>query len=796
MDADVEEAALEQVAALLQRPDQLEKLPELKKRADRKKLAVEAMLRTGVQGQLEGIRTAIAHLQTASEDVTAISQGVADIRERLKPFPQLKEKLRELRDANARHGQYAAAMENLKHIFNLQATLQEIRDALDDDKSGGNLLLAHKHIMDLERARDELLAEVHKMNETNTEKEQNLLVNFFKGVDVVVAELSKNMWFILGRTLEMVKGNEQGGGPQQVVTCLRIVEREERIDNFYMDARSKNSSAFVPPGRPRNWKEKALRSLEKTVVNRVDGNQLEDRSLNKAWLARYLEVCRNVIMDDLQSAKVAIPCFPPDWQIYDRYVNMYHSAVCRKLREVASDRLEKSELVQLMSWIKFYASEDMLGHPKLKINAQAILQDSPVLTRSTLNSLCDQFVEMSREDLKLWLKNTVSHETLDWNKNVRPSEDNHGYFYTDLPNTVFGMLKDTVTLAKEVSVEVIPSIINLTIQEFHELAGKYRDAFTAYKTDYFAERGRFQEFTSNIIAVANNLHTCIESTEKYKQQIRLSMEGEQNSATSMPTPLSAGRRTAVSQQQLIENMDALNLKWSNAASVAINYLREEVIMDIAPSLAELFSKKWLIGSAAPETICMTISDYYHDHKHLRPVTRSALLMDLQFRIVSEYLKAIETKRLTFTSYEERATAGKQMKSDVARLDHLYAEFASSDDMADQLPLLTSIISAAGEVISLKDKSLLSLEATSFARKFPNCPAELLAAILATRDDVGRSDARSLADEVLQHVQFHPKDQIFDQLFALRQQESSEWLPSIGMANVFKSDFISRLKRDN
>lgn len=98
-----------------------------------------------------------------------------------------------------------------------------------------------------------------------------------------------------------------------------------------MEARSKNSSAFVPPGRPRNWKEKALRSLEKTVSNRVDGNQLEDRSLNKAWLARYLEVCKNVIMDDLQLAKVAIPCFPPDWQIYDRYVHMYHTSVCRRV---------------------------------------------------------------------------------------------------------------------------------------------------------------------------------------------------------------------------------------------------------------------------------------------------------------------------------------------------------------------------------------------------------------------------------------------------------------------------------
>ena len=42
MHMDVEEAALEQVAALLQRPDQLEKLPELKKRADRKKVSSES----------------------------------------------------------------------------------------------------------------------------------------------------------------------------------------------------------------------------------------------------------------------------------------------------------------------------------------------------------------------------------------------------------------------------------------------------------------------------------------------------------------------------------------------------------------------------------------------------------------------------------------------------------------------------------------------------------------------------------------------------------------------------------
>lgn len=158
------------------------------------------MLRTGVQSQLEGIRTAIAHLQTAAEDIAAVDTGfviislhirliqinfhmrtvdshlslvsilfrpitmllycislnvwfaapwiivgneypmerregrlsmkwyvmfrITSIGQRLKPFPELKERMRELRDANARHGQYAAAMENLKHIFNINQTIE------------------------------------------------------------------------------------------------------------------------------------------------------------------------------------------------------------------------------------------------------------------------------------------------------------------------------------------------------------------------------------------------------------------------------------------------------------------------------------------------------------------------------------------------------------------------------------------------------------------------------------------------------------------------------------------------
>ena len=135
-----EAAALDQIQKMFQRPDALENLDQIRKKGERKKAAVEAMLRTAVQSQLEGIRTAIGHLQTASEDVKAIEESVDRTFKQLQSVPELKQKIRELSSANATYSQYAAAMDNLKHIFNINDTVTKTHDFIKD----GELLLAHK----------------------------------------------------------------------------------------------------------------------------------------------------------------------------------------------------------------------------------------------------------------------------------------------------------------------------------------------------------------------------------------------------------------------------------------------------------------------------------------------------------------------------------------------------------------------------------------------------------------------------------------------------------------------------
>ena len=58
-----------------------------------------------------------------------------------------------------------------------------------------------------------------------------------------------------------------------------------------------------------------------------------------------------------------------------------------------------------------------------------------------------------------------------------------------------------------------------------------------------------------------------------------------------------------------------------------------------------------------------------------------------------------------------------------------------------------------EVTCLQDKSLLALEVSSFVRKYPDITSEQLAGLVQLREDVGRSEARQLAQEILDGQKF-------------------------------------------
>ena len=86
------------------------------------------------------------------EEIGNLDEQMRGSISQLRDVPVIYDALETVRDENAKHSQYMAAMENLKHIFTIQCTVPETMQWIEEDK----LLDAHQCLSNLENSRDDL----------------------------------------------------------------------------------------------------------------------------------------------------------------------------------------------------------------------------------------------------------------------------------------------------------------------------------------------------------------------------------------------------------------------------------------------------------------------------------------------------------------------------------------------------------------------------------------------------------------------------------------------------------------
>lgn len=246
----------------------------------------------------------------------------------LKNVPKLYDALEMVRDENAKRTQYATVKENLNHIFSVQSSVTKALQWIEEDK----LLHAHQCLSDLENSRDDILYELHKLPKQYALDKMTMKKNFEK-VENVSVQLGQKIRLILVRCLATVRKE-----PTIIVTAMRIIKREEAADAFALQQKQQNG--FCPPDRPKCWRQMAIDALNETVKTRIEGSKLEERVDNKLWLVRDLEIARQFLLDDLRVVKsLCVPCFPPEYDIFNEYVKMYHNALSK---HVSCDEVAKS----------------------------------------------------------------------------------------------------------------------------------------------------------------------------------------------------------------------------------------------------------------------------------------------------------------------------------------------------------------------------------------------------------------------------------------------------------------------
>uniref|UniRef100_A0A2C9M3Y4 Exocyst complex component 3 n=1 Tax=Biomphalaria glabrata TaxID=6526 RepID=A0A2C9M3Y4_BIOGL len=683
LEVEARQAAAKHVASLLQRPDQLDKVDSYKRRVARKKASVEAMLKTAVQSQLDGVRTGLNQLQSALQDVYQIKQSLDDIEENYRIIEPLHQKLKDLKEENNIFCQLSAAQENLKHIFTVPESVVKTKELIME----GKLLQAHKHLTDLEMSRDDLLLALHKQpNQSPTDK--NTLTHYFSEVQTLSTDLGKQLWVIIQRTLMSVRRE-----PTLICTALRIVEREERMDNAW--AKKCDYTGFMPPGRPKRWRSKCLEVLQTSIAARIEGSQLETRDQDKMWLVRHLENTRQIMIDDLKVVKTLLPpVFPPEYDIVKRYIKMYHKALSLHLEDLIQQELEGNEVVSLLQWVKAYDSPDLMRHPELNIDVKEL---GPLLENKWISRLQNQLPSYSPQAIiVLRLTETNRKEciclTNDWIRDTIPDQDGNGYYNTQLPVIIFQMMEQNLQVANIIGQDLVKKVLELFAEELNRFAHEYRNELQNFEERHLADRKEPKCFVHYVIANANN---CLAFGEYMKELRKRYIKNEFDDEHDDDT------------EQIRKDMfQQLTDRFLSLSKFCCDIVLEELFIDLRDSncLNELMTRNWMANSSSVETIIATWADYHQDFLHLKPEMYEILLAKGMQRIIKEYVKALLSRKLSFKNYEERKMSAEKIVSESEQIKAQFTDMSSKLDVS-----LFDVLPAMAEGLKLKDSSMLALE---------------------------------------------------------------------------------------
>lgn len=693
---------------------------------------MEAMLKTAVQSQLDGVRTGLHQLQSALQNVYEIKRSMDEIDESYKSITSLEEKLMRVRDENSTFCQLAAAVENLKHIFQVPESVRKTQELIND----GKLLQAHKHLMDLEMARDDLLMELHRQPQQSP-TDKNTLKHYFADVEKLSEAMGKQLWLILQRALISVRQE-----PTIIVTVIRIIEREERIDAAAL--KKDEQFGFLPPGRPKQWRKKAFEVLEEAIAARIEGNQLEERCDNKMWLVRHLEITRKLMIEDFRVVKTLFPpIFPPEYDIVKLYVRMYHQCLTVHLKDLIQQQLEGNEFITLLTWLNSYDSPELMKDPELNFDTKDL---GPLLENSVVEMLQDEFLKNKRKDIIEWSHNALKSDQQDWYKEKLPDTDKDQYYNTPLALIIFDMVDQNLQVAKIVSVDLVKKILQLFVENLSGFVNDYKFEIKVYKERHLSNRSESIYFPQYMIGHVNNCLAFANYVKRLRTQF-LELECQQQVKEDDDEDEDA---MMIRKDQFFQLAD----KFIDVGDFGLDVLLEVVLLDLRTSghLDLLISKQWMTGDEAVNTICATLKDYNNDFQHLRPKAYDKIIVKAEQKVLQQYLKAILQRKISFKNYEERKAAAEKICKEAEQLEELFHHLATNKSKD-----AFAVLNMMAEVIRLRDTSMMSLEITGLAKKFPDMRRDQLINLLLFRGDLSRSEAQQLVRDTLGDEQLRPKE---------------------------------------
>ncbi|KFW86291.1 Exocyst complex component 3-like [Manacus vitellinus] len=697
-------AALKWASGVFYRPEKLEGLGHYRSRETQRNSSIQSRLKSTVQSYLEGVSAGLEQLRSAAQEVQSVCQDLGAARWALLDSADHFQGLQQMRALVEKHVQLASVVQVLPQIFSVQEVFSHTLQLLH----GQRLLEAHAELMMGEHLRDDILSQLHLRGLSSA---QTTVLSYFSGLQQLNETLAKQLWDIVGSSLRL--GRE---GPVLFVTAVRIIEREEKIDDTLL-----LEATFLPPGRPKGWRQKFYHVLQDTITGpRFCAAHVDAEG---PGLARHLAALQKDIVSELRVVKdLMVQCVPAHYNILSVCTTTYHQALTSHLQEILREDLDKQGLFLLLEWaLHVYHSPEMMGHPDLlpEVDVSAL---GPLMSPELVDQTERRYVVKVKASVLEWMQRTLEVEFKEWFREEEPETDHQGFFQSALPVIVMQMLNENIQVASLINDSLQQKVYNMALEELEAFLGRLREALVQCGKEHQQDRAVPKYYVSYLLAMLNN-------------NLALS-----NSVSSLH-PNTAHREVPASLRAALDRMQ----------KKACQLLLEELLLDLQPLCLQLPSRKWLSGSQLVGSMCEVIDKYAKHFSRVRKPIFTLLLMESELLVASQYLRALMQRKMVCKSEEERGQLCDRLLQDTTQLRELFCGLG-----LDQSQQSLEAVFALRELICLKDPALLSLEVLGFITKYPDASDEHISTLLDLRGDVSKEVRHVVLEMMAQHPQVLPE----------------------------------------
>uniref|UniRef100_A0A8B9Z8V9 Exocyst complex component 3 like 1 n=1 Tax=Buteo japonicus TaxID=224669 RepID=A0A8B9Z8V9_9AVES len=669
-------AALKWASGVFYRPEKLEGLGQYRSRETQRNSSIQSRLKSTIQSYLEGVSAGLEQLRSAAQEVQSVCQDLGAARWALLDSADRFQGLQQMRALMAEHVQLASVVQVLPQLFSVQEVFSHTLQLL----SGQQLLEAHAELMMMEHLRDDILSQLHLRGLSSA---QATVLSYFGGLQELNESLAKQLWDIVGSSLRLVRED-----PVLFVTAVRIIEREEKIDDTLL-----LEATFLPPGRPKGWRQKFYHVLQETIT----GAHFHAAHMDTEGpgLARHLAALQKDIVSELRVVKdLMVQCVPAHYNILSVCTVTYHQALISHLQDILREDLDKQALFLLLEWaLRVYHSPEMMGHPDLlpEVDVSAL---GPLMSPELVDQTERKYVvKVKVSDVLEWMQRTLEVEFKEWFREEEPETDHQGFFQSALPVIVMQMLNENIRVASLITDSLQQKVYNMALEELEAFLGRSKD------------RTIPKYYVSYLLAA-----------------------GEQQLWDVVPS---------CSWQLVQEQCDA-----------GCHML---LLCFFQPLCLQLPSRKWLSGSQLVSSMCEVIDKYAKDFSRVRKPVFMLLLTESELLVTSQYLRALMQKKMVCKSEEERGQLCDRLLQDATQLRELFCGLG-----LDQSQQSLEAMFALRELICLKDPALLSLEVLGFITKYPDVSDEHISTLLDLRGDVSKEVRHMVLEMMAQHPQVLPE----------------------------------------